>query len=138
MKPIKSLSASVKVNALSATVRYLRNERGRKLAVATQIEVRHGGVLLGTATIGGRWSQDQALAEFRKNPARFGWKQPVPEASSDLAIGLGPVAVARLEGLAGVATPASALALFQASPERFERLDGFPFALALGLVRLAA
>jgi hypothetical protein len=138
MKPIKTLSASVNVNTLSAVVRYIRNERGRKVGVATEIEVRMGGCLLGKATLGGRYSQDQALAEFRKAPARFGWKQAVPSPCSDVFIGLGPVAVARLLDLPGVATPVSALALFQASPERFERCEGFEIALRLGLVRAAA
>jgi len=102
--------------------------------------VRYGvpgqsNTLLGTATIGGRWSQDQAVREFRRDPKRFGWSKPIPQDSADIAIDLGPVAVARFSGAAEVQTPAEALAFFQQASGRFERAEpGWSFAKGLKLV----
>ena len=137
MKPIKTLSAVVTVNRLYAIVRYQANAKNPKKG-GTAIEVRYGvpgtsSALLGTATIGGRWSQDQAIREFRRDPKRFGWDKPVPPQSADVAINLGPLAVARFQG-AAVETPAEALALFAQEAGRFERCDGWDMAVALRLV----
>jgi hypothetical protein len=136
MKGIKHLSAGVVVNVLAAVVRYKRSEPGRKVGIGSEVEVRYAGRLLGKATLGGRYSEAQALAEFRRNPRRFGWEHAVPADSADVTITLGPLNVAHFSG-APVATPEAGLAHFQAHPQAFERLPGWDIAASMGLIRAA-
>lgn len=139
MKPIKTLSAEVRINRLHAVVRYQANAKNPKKG-GTAIEVRYGvpgqaSTVLGTATIGGRWSQDQAVREFRRDPRRFGWDKPIPADSADIGIRLGPVAVADFSGACNVSTPDEALAFFRQASGRFERAEpGWTFAVGLKLV----
>lgn len=61
MNPIKTFTAKVT---------YTKPESG-KVRFVTEVEISLGPVLIATATLGGRYSQTQALNEFRRNPANF-------------------------------------------------------------------
>ncbi len=53
-----------------ATVQYVKKGTGRCPWV-TGVTIEVAGVQVATATLGGRYSQEQALAEFRRNRGRF-------------------------------------------------------------------
>jgi hypothetical protein len=54
---------------LTAVVTYERTEG--KLKFITHIAIKVGNLTAATATLGGRYSQNQAVTEFRKNQSRF-------------------------------------------------------------------
>jgi hypothetical protein len=56
---------------LTAVVVY-QHGKNHRCPVVTEVTVRLGGVAVATATLGGRYTQAQALAEYRRNPDRFG------------------------------------------------------------------
>ncbi len=50
----------------------LVHQRERKVKFLTKVTIRlDNAAVLATATVPGRLSQEQALAEFKKNPAKF-------------------------------------------------------------------
>jgi hypothetical protein len=57
-----------KNSALRAVVTY---KPGRKVKVATFIEIFAGAVRIAHTERGGRWSQEQALTEFSRNGRMF-------------------------------------------------------------------
>jgi hypothetical protein len=64
-------------SGLVVVVRYVQGQTAR-LPWVTEVEIRLGGTVMATATLGGRFSQRQALAEFRRQPGRFHKANCVP------------------------------------------------------------
>lgn len=58
------------VNTISAVVHFVDSTSG-KCRVATEITIKLGTLDVAYATLGGRWGQAQALAEFKRNPQNF-------------------------------------------------------------------
>ncbi len=133
------LSAVVQVNRLTANIFFKPYPKGHKLKGATEVVVLYGKQTLGKCVLGGDWSREQALAEFRKNPARFGWAEqgvskPIPQpVTSNIDIFMGPYPVARLMTFSEM-TPERALSFFQESPQLFNLCYGYEKAKQEGLI----
>lgn len=56
---------------LVAVVVYKPAPKLGKAKVVTDITIKFDGQVVGTATKAGKYSQDQALTEFRRNPGSF-------------------------------------------------------------------
>lgn len=54
---------------LTAVVSYEHTEG--KLRFITHVTIKAGNIVIATATFGGRYSQTQALQEFKRNSKRF-------------------------------------------------------------------
>ena len=134
MKVYKTLSASVEVRKTVAFCQVIR-QNDRKVKVVTEIRILHGNRCLGVATLGGCWTPDEALGQFRKTPTRWNVKNVPPALESIIDINLGPVKVAHCAVNGIIHSSASALNLFQSKPHLFEEAhEGWLAAVALGLV----
>jgi hypothetical protein len=66
---LKKGKAMTPINTLSAVVRYV--DGTGKFSVATSITIMLGTLAIATHTLGGKYSQKQALTEFKRNPQNF-------------------------------------------------------------------
>lgn len=146
----KSLSAVIATRVLWASALEVTTEapgrktetKGRK-ETSTLVTIRYGdpdGIVkvIGRATLGGKWSSEQGLKEFKKAPKRFGnpnIQKPadVPQATTDVVIKLGPLHVASAYDVNGVSTEQEALAYFGFRPDHFDQGPHWDDAVALGL-----
>lgn len=132
------LSATVTVRKLTATAVVKRTNKPGKCNVVTHAGVWYGkgtpdAKYLGEVALGGKWTQEQILAEFARNPQRWGQKA-VPATLTDVEITLAGHPVARLADHPGELTAEQSLALFASSPARFTQGTGYDLARQLKLV----
>lgn len=79
---------TVALSAYTLTVHVSPVETGKaKCPVATRIVIKMGDQFVAYGQLGGKYSQSQALSEFRRNPARF---KPQGGYESAKAVGLVP------------------------------------------------
>jgi hypothetical protein len=63
---------------LSASVTVHENVKLARCPAKSNITIRFGDIVVAAATLGGKYSEGQALGEFKRNPHRFtkhaGWE----------------------------------------------------------------
>lgn len=132
----KNLTCKVSVRDLTAQVQYAQAEKRERVTI-THVIIKRGGDVLGKATLGGRWSQQQAIGEFRRFPKKFGFHKAIPEPDTLVSIHLGPLVVA-VQVVLGIVNADEGFALFDAAPDTFASSEGMVAAKALGLVLACA
>lgn len=57
--------------AVSYNVSEVKSDKGSRYKQATRVVVQLGPIVLAHATLPGKWTPEQARAEFQKNPAKL-------------------------------------------------------------------
>jgi len=69
--------ATATIVKLSASVTVHESKKSARCPHTSNVTIRFGDIVVAAATLGGRYSEAQALGEFKRNPHRFtkhaGW-----------------------------------------------------------------